>query len=123
MGAGEGELFFGRGAGDDARAHDLADLDCGEAGAARGAEHDERLAGFELAALPQAIKRGGIGHGEAGGAVEIEIVRKLHQLLGAGGEAFARRAPAGGAHHAVAGSKIRHAFADAVDDAGEFRSR
>ena len=50
----EGELFVGRGAGDDAGAHELADLDRGEAGAAGGAEHRQRLARLRARRGPSA---------------------------------------------------------------------
>ncbi len=121
--AGKCELLVRRGAGDDARAHDLADLDGGEPGAAGGAEHDQRLAGLELGAHAQRIERRAIGDGEAGGAVEIESVRDFDQKVRRHRDRFARRAPADIAHHPVAGSDIGHAGADALDDAGEFRRR
>ena len=53
--AGEGELVVRGRAGDDARAHDLADLDRREPGAAGGAEHGQRFAGFEFGALSQRV--------------------------------------------------------------------
>ena len=48
----EGELVVGRRAGDHARAHQLAELDRGKAGAARRAEHGQRLAGLQIARDP-----------------------------------------------------------------------
>ena len=119
--AGEFELLVGRGAGDDTGAHDLADLDGGEPGAAGGAEHDQRFAGLEPGAYPQRIERRAVGDGEARGAVEIERVGDLHQDIRRHRDCFACRAPAGIAHHPVAGRHIGHARADAFDNSGEFR--
>ena len=72
MGACEGELVVAAGAGDHARAHQLAELDRREADAAGGAEHRERLAGLEMRAVGERVVARAIGDGEAGRAVEIE---------------------------------------------------
>ena len=123
MPAGESELVVRRRAGDDTRAHDLADLDRGEAGAAGGAEHDQRFAGFEVGAFLQRVERGAVSDGQTGGAVEIEPVGHFHQLLRRDGDGFARRAPADIAHDAVARRDAGDAGADAFDHAGKLRRR
>ena len=101
----EGKLVVGRRAGDHARAHQLADLDRREAGAAGGAEHRERLAGFELGAVLQRVQRRAVDHRDAGGAVEVERVGDLHHALRGDRDLLARRAEAAIAEHAVAGAK------------------
>ena len=60
--------------------------------------------GFSCGALAQRIKRRAIGHGEAGGAFEIERVGYFDQQTGRDRDGFARRAPAAIAHDAVARS-------------------
>ena len=69
---GERELVVGRGAGDDAGAHELAELDRGEAGAARGAEHRKRFAGFQSGAILQRVIGGAVGDDQAGCAIGVE---------------------------------------------------
>ena len=59
----------------------------------------------------------------AGGAVEIEPVRHLYELLRRNGNRFACRAPADIAHDTVAWGDAGDAGADALDHAGEFRRR
>ena len=123
VGAGEGEFFVRRRAGDDAGAHKLAEFDRREAGAAGRAEHGERLAGFELRPLAQRIKRRSVSDAEPGGAVEIERRRQLDQLLRWRSDRFARRAPAQKRHDAIAGRDFGHAGACAFDNAGELGHR
>ena len=117
----ECELLVGRCAGDDARAHDLAELDRGEARAARSAEDGQRLAAPELAALLQRVIRGAIGDDQAAAAVGVEPCGHFRQPFCGDGELLPRRAPARIADHAVARGKPAHAFAQAFDGAGEFR--
>ena len=69
---GERELVVGRGAGDHAGAHQLAELDRGEAGAARGAEHRQRLAALQAGAILQRVIGRAVGDDQAGGAVGVE---------------------------------------------------
>ena len=109
VGAGEGELFVGGGAGDDARAHHLAELYGRKPGAAGGAEHGQGLARLELGAVAQRVKRRGIDHVEARGALEIERVGQLGELPHRNGDSLARRAPAHMTHDAVAGRELGHA--------------
>ena len=90
----EGELVGRRRAGDHPRAHQLADLDRREPDAAGGAEHRERLAGAQLRAVLQRIERGAVGDDQAGGALEVEPVRQLHQPVGRDRDLLARRAVA-----------------------------
>ena len=121
--AAEGELVVGRRAGDHARAHQLADLDRRESGAAGGAEHRERLAGFEPGAVLQRMQRGAVDHREAGGAVEVERVGNLHHALRA--RSRSSRAPRRSRHSRARGRRreARHARADALHHAGEFGGR
>ena len=88
----EGDLLRRRGAGDHARAHQLAEFDGRKADAAGGAQHGQRLAGFELGAVLERMQRGAIGDAEAGGVVEIEAVGNVDQLVGRDRDAFARGA-------------------------------
>ena len=97
----EGELVVGRRARDHARAHQLADLDRGEPGAAGRAEHRERLAGFELRAVLQRVQRGAVDHRDAGGAIEVERVGDLHHALRA--RARSSRAPRRSRHSRARG--------------------
>ena len=62
--AAHGELVVARCAGDDARAERLADLDRRQADAARGAEHQQRLARLERAAVAQRVVRRPVGQQE-----------------------------------------------------------
>ena len=73
---GERELVVRRCAGDHPRAHDLAELDRGDADAARGAQHGQRLAGLEVGAVLQRVERRAVGHAHAGRAVEIRARRE-----------------------------------------------
>src|SRR6202034_3473671 len=99
------------------------DLDGGQPGAAGGAQYDERLSAFEFPALAQCVERRPIGHGEPRRALEVELVGYLHEPCRLDGKAFARRAVAGGAHHAVADGDRRHAGTDTLDRPGKFRRR
>ena len=121
MCAGEFQLFFRRRAGDDARAHDLADLDRGKPGSAGGAKHDQGFSRLELTALTQAVQRRAVNHRQAGGTIEVECVRQFDKLHCRSGDEFARSPPSGRTHHPVAGSKVGHASADTLDHTGEFR--
>src|SRR6266446_5717650 len=55
------ELLVARCAGDDARAERLADLDRGQADAAGRAEHEQRFAGLQGAAVAQRMVRSAVG--------------------------------------------------------------
>src|SRR5690242_12467077 len=123
MPAGEGKLVVRGGAGDDTRAHDLAELDGRDSGAAGGAENGKRLAPLEICAFAKRIERRAIGHSQTGGALEIELVRNFDEPLQSHGNKLARRAPTAIADHAIAGRDIGHGSADALDYAGEFRAR
>src|SRR6516162_1504372 len=120
--ASEDELVVRRSAGDDTRAHDLADFDAREPGAAGGAEDDKRLAGLERGPLAQSIERGAISHRQASGAFEGELIGDFGQTLRGHRDNLARGAPAAIARDAIPGSEISDAAADALDNAGELRA-
>jgi len=101
------------------RAHQLADFDCGETGAAGGAQHRKRLAGLEFGPVLQRMQRRAVGDGEAGRAVEVQAGRQCNELVGGKGDPLARGAPADIADDAVAGRKAGDAGSDAFDFAGE----
>ena len=80
--------------------------------------------GLQLRAILQRVERRAVDHRDAGGAIEVEAVGHLHDALRAERDLLARRAVAAVAEHAVARRfKPRHAVADALDHAGEFRRR
>ena len=122
MFAGESELFIRGGAGDHPRAHDLTELDCRKPGPAGSAKHGERLARLERGALAQRVERRAIGHGQAGGALEIELIGNFDQPFGADRDALPRRAPAAITNDAVTRPDIGDAAIDALDHSGKFRA-
>ena len=77
----EGKLLIAPGAGDHARAHEFPEFDGCEPDTARGAKHHKGLAILEAGTVHQRVVGSSIGHGEAGGAFEIEGVRELEEPL------------------------------------------
>ena len=120
---GEFQLLVRRGAGDHLQAHQLAELAGGQAGAAGGAEHRQRLARLRAGAIFQRMQRGAVDDDDAGGAIKVEIVGNLHDRRGRQRDLFASAVVAAGCHHAVADLQIGDAFADALDHAGDFGGR
>ena len=119
VGAGESELGVGRGAGDDPRAHQLAELDRRNADAARSAKHRKRLAGLERGAVLERVIGRPIGDVEPGRACRIEIGRQRDELLDRRCHIFAGRPIADVAQDPVAGLDPGHAGPDPVDNARE----
>ena len=76
------ELFGAAGGGDDPGAHRLADLDRGQPDPAGGAEHQQRLARLQMAAMGQREMRGAVGHRKGGGGDEIHRIGDRHDRGG-----------------------------------------
>ena len=78
----DGEFLGAARGGDDPRAHLLADLDRGQPDPAGGAEHQQRLAGLQMAAMGQREMRRAVGDRKRGGGDEIHRVRDRHDRAG-----------------------------------------
>lgn len=105
-------------AGDHGGAHELADLDRGEADATRRAKHEEGLSGLQAGPVIQGQVAGSIRNLEGGSILEAHAVGDFH---GAGSVKDADlRKPALAAEHRdpVARRKASHAVAHRVDRAG-----
>jgi hypothetical protein len=120
MGAGEGELVVGAGAGDDARAHQPAELDRGQTDTAGGAKHGQRLAGLEVRAVGECVIAGAIGDREPGRAFHVEIGVEPGELAGRHRDALTCRTIGAIAQHPVARHEAGHARRHAFHHAGEF---
>ncbi len=118
--AADGELVVGRRAGDHARAECLPDLNRRDADPAGGAEHEQRLAGFQLAAIAQPEIRRRVGEPERGRLREIHSGRQRQQPPRFGFHFFRERAVRRDCHHAIAGLESIHAVARRFDDARDF---
>ena len=68
--------------GDNARAQRLADLDPGQADPTRGAQHQERFARLQMAAMGQRKMRGAVGHRERCGGHKIHRLGDRHHRRG-----------------------------------------
>ena len=123
MGLGEFELLLRRGAGDHFQAHQLAELAGRQSSAAGSPQHREGLAWPEAGAIFQRMQRGAVDDDDAGGAIEIQIVRNFHDRIRRQRDPLARAVVATGRHHAIPHLKIRYACADAFDHARDFRRR
>ena len=121
--AGHGQLLRGAGARDHARAHRLADLDGGEADAARRSQHEQRLAGLEASLPAEGHVARDVRDGKGTGFVEGharghgEGFRLFRDGL-LGEPAVGQRG-----HHAVAGPKARHGGTAPGDDPGRLDAR
>ena len=113
------ELFLARGAGDDARAERLADLDRGKADAAGGAEHEQRLAGAQRAAVAQRMVRSPVGEEERRPGDEIHALRQRQQPRGLGLHLFGEGAVGGEGDDLVARLEAADSVADFLHHAGE----
>ncbi|MEY9900307.1 hypothetical protein ABIA44_004481 [Bradyrhizobium sp. USDA 329] len=69
------------------------------------------------------MQRGAVDDDDAGRAVVVEIVGDLHDRCRRQRDLLARAVVAAGGDDAVADFQIGHARADALDHAGDFRSR
>ena len=92
--AGQRQLLRRGGAGDHARAHQLADLDRRKPHAARRAEHGQRLAGLQPRAVRQPVQRRAVGDGQPGRRFVRQRLGHADQLVDRHGEPGAARAPA-----------------------------
>jgi hypothetical protein len=119
----DGQLRFVRRARDHAGAEGEADLDRGDADAARRAQHQQGLARLQRAAIAQGMlaraiceqecRRFLIGH-RVGDAVQF---RRLDRHF------FRERADADRRHHAIAGCHQVHICANFFHDAGQLAAR
>ena len=75
--AADGELLGGGRRGDHPCAHQLAELDGGEADVAGGAEHEERLAGLESTAVVEAVVARAVGVAETRRLGVAHVLREL----------------------------------------------
>ncbi len=123
MGAREGELFVGGGAGDHARLHYAAELDGRETDPARSAQHGQCLARAQQRAMLERMIGGAVGDGQGGRAVEVEVGGDLGDLLGRDRGALARGVEVRIAEYPVAGLELGHARPDAFDHARELPAR
>ena len=80
--AGHVELVLPAGAGDDPRAHQLADLDRGQPHAARRAQHQKRFAGLQPCLVVERHVACAIGDLEGGGVGEAHAVGQDDRALG-----------------------------------------
>jgi hypothetical protein len=69
-------------AGDHARAHDLAQLDGREPGAAGRAQHQQGLAALHARAILQGVLRGAVRHHERSRGLHADAARHGHQAVG-----------------------------------------
>jgi len=117
-GARDRELGLARGGGDDGGAEQLADLDGGEADAAAGAMHQQRLPGLQPGAVDQRVMGGAVGGAERGALGKAEAGRQRHRLLGRDHDLLGIAALAQRHHHLVAGGeRAVGAVADLADRA------
>ena len=119
----QGQLLVAGGGRDHARAHRPADLHRRQAHAARGSQHEQRLAGAQAAAIGQAVQRRAVHQHEAGRGLEIHAVRQFQRAAGLGHHLLGEPAYAGQRHDAVADGEIGHAVAQAPHDAGDLAAR
>ena len=117
------QLVGAGGAGDHLRAHRLADLDRSQADAACRAQHQQRFAGFELAAVAQRVVRRSIGEQKCRRAVEIHALGNRHQASRVDFDFLRERAVGGERDHAVARLETFHSFADFLHQARHFAAR
>jgi hypothetical protein len=115
------ELGLAAGGGDHGGAHGLGQFDRGRADAARRAQHQHRLPGRELRALPERVVAGEVRQAHATGRGEVERGRHREQALLAHRGAPGRAVAAGIGDHAVAGLEARHALADRSHHTGQFQ--
>ncbi len=74
----------------------------------------------EPGAILQRVVGRAVGDEQSGGPVEIEVVRYPDEPVGGDRDPLAGGAPAGVAHHPIAGLDVGHARSDAFDGACEF---
>src|SRR4029077_15273179 len=119
MFARERELRFSRCRGDHASAQRLAQFHRGEADAARGAEHEQRLAGLELRSILERVLRGAIGQKQRGRFVEGHRIGNL-PAVSRGTDHFLSHAALYRTHeHAIPESQALDARAERIEDAGD----
>src|SRR5690606_18003470 len=100
------------------RAHGLADFHRSQTDATGGTQHQQGLAGLQLAALGQRVHGGAIGHAEAGGGDVIHVIGHGQHTEGVSRDLFGKAAVAGQAHDPVAGLEVPDLRSDAGHHTG-----
>ena len=89
----------------------LAALDRGQADAAAGAVHQQRLAGMQVGPPAQRAVGRAVGDGETGGGDVVHVVRQRHHVVGAGHRLLGEGAVTDHGQHALARLEAAHAGA------------
>jgi hypothetical protein len=121
--AGEGKLVSRRGDGDDARSHQLGDLDGGNTGPSRGAEHRDAFFGFELGTVLQGMQRRAVGDWDPRRNLIAHALRDGNDVLRLGDHLLPAAIAADIGHHPLPDLEIGDACAQPLDGAGDLRSR
>ena len=106
---------MGRGRGDHMGPHGLAELDRGNADAARSTQHQQALTRLQLRPVLQGVPGGSVGHHEGGRRVEIHGVGDLHHRGGGHGQTLDHAAPSGHGDDTVTLADMGHTLADRLD--------
>jgi hypothetical protein len=119
----DGQLLGSAGGGDDGRAEHLAKVDGGEADAAAGAMHQQRLAGLDGGAAHQGDVGGQVGGRVGGGLLEAQPLGLRPDGGGGNDHTLGEAAVTSAEHDGVALAHARDAFAEGVHDAGALHAR